>query len=421
MSGKRNMSAPAFSSMDHASSSSDDARAAQLLHELSRRMPAQYALTTSYADRLEHARLLAETALGAKPQADAVRLAWRLEEGSHATLWLVFPDRRGSLGLITSLLSELGVNIGKVSAFSSTDGFAVDTFTVDRCVSELEGDAPCGTSVARPATQTATREMMTCALMRAARARGLSCAGWTKAWPTCSALASPRRFPRHGLRKPSMVRSSCPLPPERRCRAHGSHNHMHGRATACACRVDLHAQHGCLCSRLPGASVPTSDVHSRASAVLADWRTLSLGTAAAPPGQQPPHLAGLPGGQMAAPVGGQPPPPASGAALPTVGGPAGGGPPPELSNWTLDEVETLNGLQGQFSNLRVRKLIDEGASSQVWEGEWAGARVVVKVLREHEALRSFLSEVRRVRPPLGRRCMCATQQHDGCACVEILL
>ena len=119
-----------------------DARAAQLLHELSRRMPAQYALTTSYADRLEHARLLAETALGAKPQADAVRLAWRLEEGSHATLWLVFPDRRGSLGLITSLLSELGVNIGKVSAFSSTDGFAVDTFTVDRCVSELEGDAP---------------------------------------------------------------------------------------------------------------------------------------------------------------------------------------------------------------------------------------------------------------------------------------
>ena len=29
---------------------------------------------------------------------------------------------RGSLGLITSLLSELGINIGKASVFSSSDG-----------------------------------------------------------------------------------------------------------------------------------------------------------------------------------------------------------------------------------------------------------------------------------------------------------
>ena len=33
------------------------------------------------------------------------------------------------------------------------------------------------------------------------------------------------------------------------------------------------------------------------------------------------------------------------------------------------------------------------ARLQVWEGDWAGVRVVVKVLREQEALRSFLSEV----------------------------
>ena len=54
----------------------------------------------------------------------------------------------------------------------------------------------------------------------------------------------------------------------------------------------------------------------------------------------------------------------------------------------------------------MRKLIDEGASSQVWEGDWAGARVVIKVLREQEALRSFLSEVniwRQLRHP----CVCA--------------
>jgi hypothetical protein len=55
-------------------------------------------------------------------------------------------------------------------------------------------------------------------------------------------------------------------------------------------------------------------------------------------------------------------------------------------------------LSGGFANLRVVKLIDEGASSTVWEGEWAGARVVIKVLREAEnmttpALTSFQEEV----------------------------
>jgi len=73
---------------------------------------------------------------------------------------------------------------------------------------------------------------------------------------------------------------------------------------------------------------------------------------------------------------------------------------------TAEELQTLEQLQGQFSNLRVRRLIDEGASSKVWEGDWAGARVVIKVLREEEALRSFLGEVniwRQLRHP----CVCS--------------
>ena len=176
-----------------------------------------------------------------------------------------------------------------------------------------------------------------------------------------------------------------------------------------------------------------------ASEAVADWSGLSLGTAAnatmsadsaVPPG------GGLPAGTLPAgalppgalPPGALPPgaiPPnampsmmqqpgssdacagaATGAAPaqpPTLGG---GAVPVDLSGWTEEEVSTLNQLQGQFSNLRVRKLIDEGASSQVWEGDWAGARVVIKVLREQEALRSFLSEVniwRQLRHP----CVCA--------------
>ena len=60
-------------------------------------------------------------------------------------------------------------------------------------------------------------------------------------------------------------------------------------------------------------------------------------------------------------------PPAQASSTPNSFIPEGAG----LEQWTAEEVNTLNGLQGQFANLRVRKLIDEGASSQVWEGEWA--------------------------------------------------
>ena len=33
---------------------------------------------------------------------------------------------------------------------------------------------------------------------------------------------------------------------------------------------------------------------------------------------------------------------------------------PDLANWTKEEIHSLSQLQGQFSNLSVRKLIDEG-------------------------------------------------------------
>ena len=129
--GKRNMSAPAITSDSMASSS--DANNSYL-QELLRRMPAQYALATSYSDREQHARLLNELQATQKSQQQlAVCISWQPVQTGGATVWLVFADRRGSLGLITSLLSELGVNIGKASVFSSTDGIAADAFTVDRC------------------------------------------------------------------------------------------------------------------------------------------------------------------------------------------------------------------------------------------------------------------------------------------------
>ena len=60
--------------------------------------------------------------------------------------------------------------------------------------------------------------------------------------------------------------------------------------------------------------------------------------------------------------------PASGPSGPT-GSASGAAASPrqgaDLSGWSAEELSTLNALQGQFSNLHVRNLIDEGASSQV--------------------------------------------------------
>ena len=125
----RAVSSPAIANNDYMDPSAPTAE----LHSLMQRLPSQYALATSYTDRLQHAKLLAMLQSG--PDAiSSVQLAWaQLDASARAfSLWLVFADRRGSLGLITSVLAELNVNIGKASVFSTTDGYAVDSFSVDR-------------------------------------------------------------------------------------------------------------------------------------------------------------------------------------------------------------------------------------------------------------------------------------------------
>ena len=129
----RAMSSPAIASSD---TSDPSTFAKPVLQQLLQRLPQQYALATSFNDRMIHAKLLAE--LQASTDAtQTVRLEWA--QNSQApnvfSLWLVFADRRGSLGLITSVLAELNVNIGKASVFSTSDGIAVDSFSVDRGVS----------------------------------------------------------------------------------------------------------------------------------------------------------------------------------------------------------------------------------------------------------------------------------------------
>lgn len=100
--------------------------------ELLRSMPSQYALSTQQPERVQHVLLFHELRQE-PPGAQSVHISWAADGNATFSLWLVFPDRRGSLGVITSVISELGVNIAKASAFSTADGIAVDSFTVDRC------------------------------------------------------------------------------------------------------------------------------------------------------------------------------------------------------------------------------------------------------------------------------------------------
>ena len=72
------------------------------------------------------------------------------------------------------------------------------------------------------------------------------------------------------------------------------------------------------------------------------------------------------GGSIAAGSSSAPLDSASPGVFPSAISPNGlGGTPTELAGWTKEEMNTLSQLQGQFTNLRMRKLIDEGASSQV--------------------------------------------------------
>ena len=97
--------------------------------------PVEYILSTKPLDHKKHAFLverLRSEGLGST----SVELSWE-HRGDSFSLWVVFYDRLGSLGAITSSLGSLGIDILMASTFSTTDGVAVDFFAVDRMDEEL--------------------------------------------------------------------------------------------------------------------------------------------------------------------------------------------------------------------------------------------------------------------------------------------
>lgn len=110
--------------------------------ELTRQLPANYVTTTTPAERLAHIELfrqyndrsLRETAGGIAGSAAGVdgdaELSWTpVGDGTtHVHLHAVFRDAIGSLSTVTAVLTECGINIVRVSAFSTTSGIAINTF-----------------------------------------------------------------------------------------------------------------------------------------------------------------------------------------------------------------------------------------------------------------------------------------------------
>lgn len=101
-------------------------------------MPDQYKLSAGLEERTQHAQLLAKSSVNP----DGVHMSWAKGPFEGFLIWLVFPSKRGSLGVVTSILSEFSINISKAAANSTIDGsIAVDSFSVDRQAA-LAHDSP---------------------------------------------------------------------------------------------------------------------------------------------------------------------------------------------------------------------------------------------------------------------------------------
>ena len=82
-------------------------------------------------------------------------------------------------------------------------------------------------------------------------------------------------------------------------------------------------------------------------------------------------------------------------------------PPPALASgavatpagsaaYSSEEEVMIARLQGSFAALKIKTLLGEGGTAQVWHAEWAGTQVCVKVMRgchQERNLQRFLSEI----------------------------
>ena len=102
-------------------------------------LPKQYKLGTTRVDQLLHARLLRRLRAEDAPVLTSwVRSKSAVGGESLLQLHIVFRDRPGSLGTLSTVLSQAGANIVGVAAFTTTDGFAVDVIGIDSGLDEVK-------------------------------------------------------------------------------------------------------------------------------------------------------------------------------------------------------------------------------------------------------------------------------------------
>ena len=99
-------------------------------------LPKAYRLSTTRNEQQLHARLLRKLRSKAVPVLTSWVRTTTADGERLLQLHLVFRDRPGSLGLVSNVLSSSGANITGVSAYTTADGFAIDTIGLHHMIED---------------------------------------------------------------------------------------------------------------------------------------------------------------------------------------------------------------------------------------------------------------------------------------------
>jgi len=124
----------------HAKSSAHTSQDLELVRGLIATLPSPYITAIPLSEQVIHAHLV--FGLRSEPEpGEPAKVHW--QPGATQTRFhVVHRNRVGSLGAITSLLSNCGFNITTASVFSTRDGFAVNAFWLDQADDACVGAHP---------------------------------------------------------------------------------------------------------------------------------------------------------------------------------------------------------------------------------------------------------------------------------------
>jgi len=344
----------------------------ELVRALVSTLPADYCTVIAPEEQLTHAEMLHELRESGRGE-DSASARWSLADRHvQARFHVVHRNRVGSLGAITSLLSARGFNILNASVYSTSDGFAVNAFWLEPPAEAVHPEHPTGLVPVDDLVDDIDRAFAAMSLHSTPSSTPPPPGAPGYGGPSASsgsftsghAVAGGRVQSAGGLQGPQEIgrRSSSDSP----LRPPGPSPDAAGAVSE---GEPAHLQQG--------GGAPLSRVHAirdeEAAAVDASTSSTDLE-----------HMQG-----------GGPSNHSSGSGSAAYGTPDG-----TMSGAMTGWPEEWR--QPQFDSLRLIRQVAEGSMSAVWEGDWGGALVAVKILKAEpraspgarEAAAALLREVK---------------------------